>query len=329
MVTRRIGRALALAAGVAGANGCSDDGTAADGGGTATEATSAATSTSTSAPADSGSTEAASSGADTTSAGESSGGPPVTEGMLSVLTYNVAGLPEPLSSSMPATYTPLISPLLNPYDLVLVQEDFAYHEDLVSAVDHPHLSDPKATGTGDPLGDGLNRMSRHPFADHAREAWEVCNGMIDSGSDCLTMKGFAFARHELSPGVFVDVYNLHMDAGGSAEDHDARAAQTDQLLAAMAEHSEGMALVVAGDTNMGESSEAIFQTLLEGAGLVDACRELGCGEDTRIDRIMLRNGGGVVLTPDAWRIDDTFVTDGGEPLSDHEAVAIDVHWALR
>ena len=110
---------------------------------------------------------------------------------------------------------------------------------------------------------------------------------------------FTVARHELSPGVFVDVYNLHMDAGGSPEDLAAREAQTAQLLAAIAARSEGMALVVAGDTNMGASSEAILQTLLDGAGLRDACRELDCGDETRIDRIMLRDSDDVVLTPGA------------------------------
>ena len=266
------------------------------------------------------------SSADDTSSGAEP--PGATEGMLTVLTYNVAGLPEPLSGSMPVEYTPMISPLLNAHDLVLVQEDFAYHDELVADVDHPYQSEPKITGEGDPLGDGLNRLSRHPFADHSREAWEVCNGMIDSGSDCLTMKGFSVARHELSAGVFVDVYNLHMDAGGSPEDLAAREAQTQQILAAIAERSEGMALVVAGDTNMGESSEAILQTLLDGAGLRDACRELDCGEETRIDRIMLRDSDDVVLTPAAWRIDESFVTMDGEPLSDHEAVAIDLFWAV-
>jgi hypothetical protein len=312
---------------------CSDDGLASGSGGDTAEVSSGAEAGDDPAgatPATDASGTAA--GSDDGPAGDDTTGsgtlPGETEGVLSVLTYNVAGLPEPLSGSMPVEYTPMISPLLNAYDLVLVQEDFAYHDELVADVDHPYQSEPKVTGEGDPLGDGLNRLSRHPFEDHMREAWEVCFGQIENGSDCLTMKGFSVARHELSPGVLVDVYNLHMDAGGSPDDLAAREAQTEQLLAAIATRSEGMALVVAGDTNMGESSEAIFQTLLEGAGLRDACRELDCGEEMRIDRIMVRDSEDVVLTPDAWRIDETFVTARGEPLSDHEAVAIDLHWAV-
>lgn len=45
-------------------------------------------------------------------------------GSFKALTYNVAGLPAPISGSEPATNSPLISPKLNDYDLVLLQEDW-------------------------------------------------------------------------------------------------------------------------------------------------------------------------------------------------------------
>jgi hypothetical protein len=34
-----------------------------------------------------------------------------------------------------------------------------------------------------------------------------------SGADCLTPKGFTFMRAQVSEGVWVDLYNLHADAG--------------------------------------------------------------------------------------------------------------------
>ena len=64
------------------------------------------------------------------------------QGEFSVLTYNVAGLPEPLSGSSPSVNTPQISPMLNAYELVLVQEDFWYHHELIAEVDHPYRSRP-------------------------------------------------------------------------------------------------------------------------------------------------------------------------------------------
>lgn len=65
---------------------------------------------------------------------------PPPSGTFTTLTYNVAGLPEGLSGSNPSVNTPLISPLLNAYDLVLVQEDWIdaagvdfFHDDVISA----------------------------------------------------------------------------------------------------------------------------------------------------------------------------------------------------
>jgi len=43
-------------------------------------------------------------------------------GELSVLSYNVAGLPQEISSENPEEHIPLISPLLDEYDIVLTQD---------------------------------------------------------------------------------------------------------------------------------------------------------------------------------------------------------------
>ena len=244
------------------------------------------------------------------------------DGSLRVLTYNVAGLPELISGSNPSVNTPLISPLLNAYDLVLVQEDFSYHAELSADATHPHQSEPGGTGS---LGDGLNRFSNHPFDGFERHAWEQCNGLIDAANDCLTDKGFSAATHELDSGALVDVYNLHMDAGGSVGDKAARRAQIEQMLARIAQTPD-RALIVAGDTNLGASDEADVQTLLIGAGLSDACRELGCGDDARIDRVMFRSSAAVTLTPTDWLLDPAFVDGSGAPLSDHLPVAVDFAW---
>ena len=43
------------------------------------------------------------------------------DGHFNILSYNVGGLPEPISSTKPSKYTKLISPKLNDYDVVNCQ----------------------------------------------------------------------------------------------------------------------------------------------------------------------------------------------------------------
>ena len=51
-------------------------------------------------------------------------------GEISVLAYNVAGLPEGISGSHPKVNTPLIAPKLNDFDIVLMQETWRLPDDL-------------------------------------------------------------------------------------------------------------------------------------------------------------------------------------------------------
>lgn len=252
-------------------------------------------------------------------------------GEIRALTYNVAGLPFGLSKSDPDANTPLISPLLNPFDLALIQEDFSYTTQLSSAATHPFKSSP-GPPSGAILNDGLTLFSRLPFKNLARHKWTQCYGMLDHGSDCLAAKGFSVADLELAPGLVVHVYNLHMDAGQDPLDHSARAAQVDQLLAEIATRSSGAAVIVGGDTNLKLSAavdnQGLLDKLLTQGGLTDACQALGCG-DPRIDRIFYRSSATIELQALSWTVDPGFVDSQGQPLSDHEAVAVRIRWAVR
>lgn len=253
-----------------------------------------------------------------------------TSGTLAVLTYNVAGLPLGLSKSDPYTNTPLISPLLNAYALALMQEDFAFTTQLASQALHPYKSTPGTPALGTFMNDGLTRFSNYKFTGHTRVKWTACNGIADQGSDCLASKGFSVAVTALGPGVEVDVYNLHMDAGNSTGDLTARAAQVDQLLLEIASRSAGRAIIVAGDTNINPSKNVenaqMLAKLLQQAQLTDACVHTACGETDRIDRVMYRSSAAVKLEALSWQIDPSFVDSAGDPLSDHEAVGVLMSW---
>jgi exonuclease III len=248
---------------------------------------------------------------------------------FSLLTYNVAGLPQALSSVSPERNTAVISPRLNSYDVVLAQEDFAFHEALVADADHPHQM-PMQTG-GD-LKSGLSRFSHFPIEQQQGERWEQCNGLADQGNDCATHKGFSMAEHTIRIGgrlVAIDIYNLHMDSGETPDDRAARAAQVQQLLTAIERRSALKAIIVAGDTNISAGDDISLQRLLGDGGLSDACRELACPDAQRIDRIMYRSTDYVVLQPSDWRLPDEFVDEHGDPLSDHLPVAVEFSVTLH
>jgi endonuclease/exonuclease/phosphatase family metal-dependent hydrolase len=264
------------------------------------------------------------------------------------LSYNVAGLPEGISSSHPERFTELISPLLNGYDLVLVQESWqtpdpnpfaptrVYHEILAAGADHPFKSVPAVQPLGmDPrrpealLGDGLNYFSRFPFAPVIRQAWEGCD---ISAADCLAFKGFSVARMTFADSVAIDVYNLHMEAGGTPHDEELRNDGVTQLLAFMAEFSADQAVIVGGDFNLHTDEEpdaSQFERLLAEGGLTDVCAFLGCAEPGRIDKFLFRPSSRIDLEATSWRFEtDVFVSSDGEPLSDHDPLAVRFVWSV-
>lgn len=167
-------------------------------------------------------------------------------GSFNVLSYNVGGLPDLVSSSNPKEYTVQISPKLNDYDIINVQEDFNYHNELISQVTLPYLTTTSGIAG---FGSGLNSLSKYPFRDLKRITWDKRSGLFDNGSDELTPKGFTAATYEITPPVKLDVYNLHADAGSDDKSLEARRDNIRQLSNYIKEHSDGNAVIVFGDTN--------------------------------------------------------------------------------
>lgn len=277
--------------------------------------------------------------------------PPAT-GEFTTLSYNVAGLPQEVSKVNPKAHIPLISPLLNDYDVVLTQEDFdwwqpgldrldfaRYHERLREKADHPWRSGrhpgPGAAGIVVPthrpflqVGDGLGLLSRFPFQDLTRVAWKTFG---PDGSDGLAMKGFAMARVELAPGVSIDVYNLHADAGGGQADEEARKAGFEQLARYMEECSTGRAVILGGDTNLHTSGERpdkeVWGAFLERTGLTDVHDAVEAENKACIDKFAFRDGAGVDLTPLRAAFESERFRDAASvPLSDHEPLAVRWRW---
>ncbi len=261
-------------------------------------------------------------------------------GSFEVLTYNVAGLPDGLSSGDPAVNTPLISPRLAPYQVVNVQEDFNYHAALYAGDNHAHRT---ATSGGVPFGSGLNTLSHLPYSDLERTKWSSCNG-----TDCLTPKGFTFKRVSVADGVYVDLYNLHPNAGVENADLAARRSNISQLSRYIAANSAGNAVIVMGDTNTRYTREADnIRELVTANGLTDAWVQLERGGQAPaagspalvcdpaaitdscevVDKILYRGNRQVRLTARDYRNDNTAFLDAqGKPLSDHYPIATRFDW---
>ena len=148
------------------------------------------------------------------------------EGSFNILSYNVGGLPEIISSSKPSKYTKLISPKLNDYDIVNVQEDFGYNNDLTSQLKLPY----KTEFTGNvPLGNGLMTFSNFPLYMTSNEKWKDTHGIIEDGADQMIPKGFCYSSVEIKPGYFIDIYNIHTDADTDEKSMAARRSNMAQL----------------------------------------------------------------------------------------------------
>lgn len=254
-------------------------------------------------------------------------------GAITLLTYNVHGLPDSLTNTERPTAERMarIAPLLDDYDVIGLQEDFDAdnHALLVSEATHPGRWWFSATvDEARAYGAGLAVLSRVPSSGYAEEHYLACNGVLDGSSDCLASKGFQVVTLDLG-GRQLDVYHTHHEAGRGPDDVAARGEQVEQVLASMDGRSAGRAVLLLGDTNIrvsDPSDEPLLGRYLD-AGLREGCDEVGCPEPGHIDRFLLRDGGGLSLTVEAWSREEQFVDEDGADLSDHPAIALTIGWS--
>jgi len=275
--------------------------------------------------------------------------PAAASGTFSVLTYNIAGLPEGISSAPTprAPATTAIGQRLGPYDVIHVQEDFNYHANLYAADAHPYRT-PTSGGAG--IGSGLNTLSAHPYDtdDFERVRWNRCNL---SEADCLTPKGFTFMRLRLADGVYVDFYNVHTDAGSTASDLEVRADNLQQLTSFVATHSSGNAVVVMGDTNTRYTRTGdTIASFVSANGLTDAWVNLvrggvppAAGSPALVcdpsavtnacevvDKVLYRGSRFVTLDAMSYNNDHAaFLDSSGRMLSDHDPITVRFAWSTN
>ncbi|MFC8358985.1 jacalin-like lectin [Streptomyces griseorubiginosus] len=270
-------------------------------------------------------------------------------GSFNVLTYNVAGLPEAISSAPTPrqSSTTAIGQRIAPYDVVHVEEDFNYHAYLYAGDTNHAYRTPTSGGAG--IGSGLNTLSKIPYDvdDFERVRWNSCQ--YDSG-DCLTPKGFTFMRERLAEGVYVDFYNLHTNAGTNDGDLASRADNLNQLTAFINSHSKGNAVVVMGDTNtrytrsgdtIGEFAaangltDAWVQLIRGGTPPAKGSDALVCDQTGTtvpntcevVDKVLYRGSKLVGLNATSYNNEHAkFLTSDNKMLSDHDPITVGFTW---
>ena len=181
-----------------------------------------------------------------------------SEGNLKVISYNVAGLPIPrfFSSEKRVVHkdTAEIGRQLDneDYDVIGVQEDFNLHFVLNS-----HLNSPYKTFTsgGVPAGSGLNIYSKKPIYNVEKIKWDKLYGVFDGAQDALTPKGYIYCQLKIEEGIYIDFYDLHMDAADDKGSIEARQDNFRQLLEDLNNRSSERAVILVGDFNSRLSSK--------------------------------------------------------------------------
>ncbi|GAB1522922.1 hypothetical protein RhiTH_006049, partial [Rhizoctonia solani] len=233
-------------------------------------------------------------------------------------------------------------------------EDFNYHAALYAGDKHAYRT---ATSGGVPFGSGLNTLSNYPFIDLQRVTWSKC--AVGSG-DCLTPKGFTWRkadsgtkfsqllRARVDTGVYVDIYNLHTDAGSESADITARNANIAQVISYINTNSVGNAVVVYGDTNarytragdgIRQFATAGFTDLIRGSSGAPAegssalvCPDNGAGVTNAcetVDKILYRSGPALSLTATRFNNENSaFLNSTGYPLSDHYPITTTFTYSL-
>lgn len=267
---------------------------------------------------------------------------------VKAVNYNVAGLPFGVFQGENLKANTAISGKYlseSNFDIVAVQEDFNYHNELINSISG---FDYQTNHTGAiPGGDGLTIFTKNmPIYNETRVAWNESSGILSDGSDELTPKGFVYTVIDIGNGIYVDFYNLHADAYGGADSKAARTSQYKQLAEFIKARSaeNDRPIIVTGDFNnhihAHEDDNALYKTLYLECGLKDAWIEYhnngdyfnfynwhisglpSWGNWDSVERFMYKSGGGVDITIDDFRYVEV-TDDSGKTVSDHSSAECD------
>ena len=253
---------------------------------------------------------------------------------LKMLVYNTHGLPEIFISDNPKKRFPIIGEKTQDFNISLLQEDYAHHEELSSgfaqksiAIRGPMggtLSCPFCTGSG--LTSIFN-LPKDWNIEVESEAYETCSGWLRGANDCFAYKGFQIIKITTPNQKKFFIVNTHMDAGRRDSDRSSRKIQLDHIVSAIEQREIDEALIVAGDLNLNSKDPKdvlLLEEFKEKLKLNDSFEGYEISKKWSIlDYILYRQGSEVEFKLVSVGEDESFVTEEG-PLSDHPALFLEL-----
>lgn len=238
------------------------------------------------------------------------------------------------------------------YDLLMLQEDFNFHNVLSSTLENDYKMD---EWTGDLevtdreidyfhlqnlrfACDGLMTCWKNDLTvtPAARTPWQQNFGKFSHALDEMVTKGFRRYEVTLRSGDRLLVYNLHMEASdekdeaiqNDAKDRAARLAQWAQLKEDVLQHLDSRPIIIAGDMNSLYSRDDVKRVFIDainetGRGTAaDVCLTLNKQGDETLDKILYINPTtGTKIQPVTFTLDKAGYQQAGKPLGDHYPVA--------
>ena len=283
-----------------------------------------------------------------------------TGNQFSIATLNVDGLPQKIlmvkvNAEGPGNGgTARIGKYLlkKGYDLVMLQEDFNYHDVLSVILEDDYKMD-QWTGDVDVVGHTIDylHLQNHRFecdglmacwkndltvVPAVRIPWQQNFGKFSHALDEMVTKGFRRYEVTLRSGDRIVVYNMHMDASDNKDeaeqkdtkDKEARQAQWIQLKEDVLQHLDSRPIIIVGDMNSLYSRDDVKTVFIDaindsGRGTVaDVFLELNKQGEETLDKILYVNPTmGTKIQPVSFSLDKDGYLNEGKPLGDHYPVA--------
>lgn len=176
---------------------------------------------------------------------------------ISILLWNVWNLPSWLTDGRSKSRAAQISPLLNAYDVVVLNEAFVNHRTLLSMTTHPYRYIPKTPWWRTIFSSGLIFLSRFEIVDADFEMYRA-----RSGVDRFAAKGIGQIRVQARKGDrdlgTVSIFGTHSQASHNNAAQVARMKQVRQAAQFIHKHqgsftepTDESRSILLGDLNMG------------------------------------------------------------------------------